>query len=417
MAIALPVFVLDASLPSAGQITLPTFVLDASLPGAGQITLPTFQLTEAGASSFSFTPSGGAVGGGAATIFGDPLVVSGSGGAIGSGTADVIANNVSTLTLTAQGGAIGSGTALVSTNWIEQVAKGGAIGSGTAIVVFPLPPNTTSIAAIGSTAIANWNPVGLAAASAAVFIGAGEQNQAIFVGVTSSAAFASTGSSPTIFFEVVTSSAAVTGVGASIRDIQATVTATAVLNGAVIGQASYFVSAASTAEILSGIQFLQDYWDGWAFNLNTAAASFYENFKFNSFARIGKNYYGCNETGIHLLGGDLDGAAQIDSTITTGTSDLTVEGVGGFKGDIQKRVPYAYISAKSPETMTLTCLVEGQEYAYTFRAPKDKVAVSRVDIGKGLLGTFWQFELKNQNGADFEIDSLSVNPVATTRKI
>lgn len=294
-----------------------------------------------------------------------------------------------------------------------------------------------SSAVMGSTAVAAWNPVGLVVPGAAVVSGpivatwntravaissstitsTGTPGQAIFIGVTSSAAITGSGASPTIFFEVVASSSVLSGPVSAQRVTSAIVTGTAVLNGVVLGQASYRVSAASTAEIISGIQFLQDYWDGWAFNLNTNAASFYENFKFNSFARIGKNYYGCNETGIHLLGGDLDGTARIDSTITTGTSDLTEEGVGGFKGDIQKRVPYAYISARSAETMTLTCLVEGQEFTYTFRAPTEKVAVSRVDIGKGLLGTFWQFELKNQNGADFEMDSISVLAVPTTRKI
>lgn len=294
-----------------------------------------------------------------------------------------------------------------------------------------------STAVMGSTALAGWNLVGLVvvgavatttpagatwntrgtALSSIALTSTGTPGQAIFVGVTSSAVFAGIAASPTIFFEVVGSSSAVSGAGLAQRVTYATVTGTAVLNGVVIGQASYQVSAASAAQIISGIQFIQDFWDGWAFNLNTQAPSFYENFKFNSFARIGKNYYGCNETGIHLLGGGLDGAAQIDATITTGISDLSEEGVNGFKGDISKRVPYAYISAKSPEAMTLTCRVQGQEYSYTFRTPTDEIAVSRVDIGKGLSGTFWQFELKNQNGADFEMDSLSVSPVATTRKI
>jgi len=223
----------------------------------------------------------------------------------------------------------------------------------------------------------------------------------------------SSGAAPTILWEVVASSAAVSGAGSNTRVKDGVVTGTMVVNGVVIGSASYQVSGLSITEILDGIKFVQQYWDGWSFNLNTKAPSFYENFKFNSFARIGKDYYGCNDTGIYLLGGDLDDTANIDAVITTNLSDLSTE---TYDGAQMKMVPNVYIAARSPEPMLLTCNVEGKSCTYKFRAGKTVIASTRADVGKGLQGTFWQFELKNQNGADFEIESLTAMPVAKSRK-
>lgn len=274
-------------------------------------------------------------------------------------------------------------------------------------------PVATSLLIAGSSASAEWNAAADALAALAV-----SGNIALltvsYPNITSTAALTSTGASPTIFWEVVASAASVADAATAQRLLDVTVSASVVLNGAVIGSASYHVSAASIAEIVTGIQFVQDFWDGWAFNLNNNAPSFYENFKFNSFARIGKNYYGCNDSGIHLLGADLDGAEAINSTITLGKSDLSTD---KFYGGTRKSVPAVYVAARSVEPLKLTCRVEGQEYTYTFSAAADEVKQTRVEPGKGLLGTFWQFELTNQNGADYEILSLTAKPHALKRRL
>lgn len=196
--------------------------------------------------------------------------------------------------------------------------------------------------------------------------------------------------------------------------VDATVTGTVTLNGTTIGQASYFVSAASVAEIISGIQFVQDFWDGWAYNLNTGAPSTYEDFKFNSFARIGSSYYGCNDTGIHLLSGDTDNGVAIAMTATLGTSDLSVDKI---PGDNIKTVPAVYVTAKSAEPLDLTCRTDGQEYTYTFRSNETTVTPVRVDVGRGLKGTLWQFEVTNQLGSDAEISVLEATVDNTDRRI
>ena len=235
----------------------------------------------------------------------------------------------------------------------------------------------------------------------------------VFASGYSAGIFTSLTQAPTIFWDVVYSTAQTSAASDGVRRTEATVIGTISIGGIILGQAKYIVAGMSEAQISSGIRFLQQYWDGWVFNLNTKAPSFYENFKFNSFARIGDNYYGCSDTGIYLLGGDLDDTMPINSTITTGTSDLTTD---KYDGATTKTVPYVYVEASSPEPMLLTCNVEGQSYTYKTRVVKTAIASSRADVGKGLIGTFWQFEIKNQNGVDFNIESIIAAPISRSRR-
>lgn len=174
------------------------------------------------------------------------------------------------------------------------------------------------------------------------------------------------------------------------------------------------ITPATTVIIVDGIKYVPNYFDGWSFNLNTNSTSTYENYQFNSFAKIGKNYYGCNDVGIFLLDGDTDNGAAIHSTITTGDNDLTTEQIDG---SYLKHIQSAYVNARTAAPMTLTANADGSAYTYAFGAAKASIANARVDIGRGLIGRNWQFELKNVAGADFEIESLLISPLNTKRRL
>jgi hypothetical protein len=40
-----------------------------------------------------------------------------------------------------------------------------------------------------------------------------------------------------------------------------------------------------------------------------------------------------------------------------------------------------------------------------------------VKIGKGLRSRYWQFELVNIDGADFDLDTIEFHPVLLTRRV
>jgi hypothetical protein len=45
------------------------------------------------------------------------------------------------------------------------------------------------------------------------------------------------------------------------------------------------------------------------------------------------------------------------------------------------------------------------------------VTNNRVDIGRGARGVYWEFELLNQNGDDFDIADITLLPVIRDRRI
>lgn len=243
------------------------------------------------------------------------------------------------------------------------------------------------------------------AVSEAQLNGVGAASQVSFYHIAESAAgLTSTASAPTILAVVVASEAQINTAAGGLRGIDAIATGMTAIEGAVEGQASYHIVVESLARLLSAASFVQAFWDGWATNINTGATSRYENFRFNSFARIGTGYYGCDDAGIHLLSGELDGLNDIQAIATTAESLLPTEYI---KGDVLKTIPNVYVAARSDQTIIVACAADSINYEYETRPRSDVISTARVDVGKGVRGTFWRFEIRNKNGADMELQSLS----------
>jgi hypothetical protein len=215
---------------------------------------------------------------------------------------------------------------------------------------------------------------------------------------------------PQVFDLLALSQLEVSGNGAVVREIFAAVSNGANISSLVAAAAEYYLSAESLVRIMSDAAFIHDYFDGYAYNLNTEAPSFYEQFKFNSFAQVGRDYYGMNEDGIHILTGDTDAGEDINAVMTTGLTD--------FDDSTLKTVPVIYASARSHKEMLLTARVDNYpDYSYTFIGKPAELAPVRVKLGRGLKGLNWQLEVANKDGAYIEIDALDVPTVSTSRKV
>jgi hypothetical protein len=215
---------------------------------------------------------------------------------------------------------------------------------------------------------------------------------------------------PQVFDLLALSQLEVSGNSAVVREIYAAVSNGLNISGLVAAAAEYYLSVESLAKIKSDAVFINDYFDGYAFNLNTEAPSFYEQFKFNSFAQLGRDYYGMNEDGIHILNGDTDNGEDINAVMTTGLTD--------FDDGSLKTIPVIYASARSHKEMLLTARVDNYpDYGYAFIGKPAELAPVRVKLGRGLKGLNWQLEVKNKDGAYIEIDALDVPTVSTSRKV
>lgn len=213
-----------------------------------------------------------------------------------------------------------------------------------------------------------------------------------------------------IYYEIAGSDASIGGLAESIRAMDVSVIATALVVSGAAGNASYNLVAESLAHMISGILYVNDYMDGWAYNLNNQAPSFYENFKFNSFAKIGNQYYGLASDGLHILGANDDNGSEINAVITTGISDF-----GEYR---IKKVPTVYAGARTEKPLELTCRVDNEpDYTYEFTSSSEGIAPTRVKLGKGLEGRYWQFEFKNRDGADFEISDLDIPMALNSRGV
>lgn len=145
-------------------------------------------------------------------------------------------------------------------------------------------------------------------------------------------------------------------------------------------------------------------------NVETKGVSEYSNFNFNSMS----SGLGATSTGIYRLIGTDDAGSNIDAYIKTGLID--------FGTSLEKQVPYAYIGLNKSGDMLLKTIVDyrgSRKERWYEVAPKaiDATDTIRVSLGRGVKSRYWQFELTNKDGSDFEIDSIELLPLILKRRI
>lgn len=148
-------------------------------------------------------------------------------------------------------------------------------------------------------------------------------------------------------------------------------------------------------------------YEGWVLNANTYAASRYSGFNFNSFCQYQGRYYGCADDGVHSLDSSDDAGANIDAFISTGN-------IKPF-GNSMARVFDAYLLVKNDGKMQVRVVSQGQIYTYPVETFSSFHKESRIKLGKGAKSVIWRFEIGNQNGADFDIESFKIYPIELTR--
>lgn len=151
-------------------------------------------------------------------------------------------------------------------------------------------------------------------------------------------------------------------------------------------------------------------WEVWSLDWATGDSTAYEGFEFNSFAKIGSSYFGAKRDGVYLLDGDSDAGEPIRASIHFGAHD--------FGSSVHKRVPNVYAGVSASGQLLLRVSVDGgSDYLYAARRVDAARKMTRFDLGRGLRGTYYTFELFNEEGADFDLDSIEFLPVALTRRI
>lgn len=144
-------------------------------------------------------------------------------------------------------------------------------------------------------------------------------------------------------------------------------------------------------------------------NTRNSAVTEYTGFEFNSFARIGRDWYAAGPEGVFRLDGETDDGDAISWAFRTGQLD------GGDSG--LKRLPEVLATLRGNHAVRVRVWKDDNVFFdYTMpAAKKNTLRQQRVKVGRGMRSRWFMVELSGQNHA--EIDTLQINMTDTTRRI
>lgn len=152
-----------------------------------------------------------------------------------------------------------------------------------------------------------------------------------------------------------------------------------------------------------------DAYTGWCMNTRTFAVTTYGNFDFTSMIEMGGTLVGANEEGLFELSGGDDAGIPIPAHIRTGALD--------FDTSREKRVTEAWIGSRRDGELVLKTVTNRQvERWYSLKRRKAGLNDQRVTMHKGVRANYWEFELHNVEGSDFELDHIRLTPLILKRR-
>ncbi|MHB0965273.1 MAG: hypothetical protein ACYC36_02355 [Bellilinea sp.] len=137
----------------------------------------------------------------------------------------------------------------------------------------------------------------------------------------------------------------------------------------------------------------------------------YTNYPFNSFAQFNGMYLGASSGGLFVLSGATDDGVNIDAVARVGVTD--------FGTSRLKKVEYAYVGYRTTGDCVLR-MITNDAQTRDYRMPttgETGLHVKRVKLGKGVIARYYQFEIRNLNGADFDLNTLEIKPTIQTRRV
>jgi len=147
-------------------------------------------------------------------------------------------------------------------------------------------------------------------------------------------------------------------------------------------------------------------------NTKTNGVSTYTKYNFNSFFKIGSDYYGCSTSGLYKLVGDTDAGTEIQATLSTPVQDFDSQKLKAI------RDCYAYIRSSGDTNVRLITNEQTDRSGYVLVYDNvDGIHRRRVKVAQGLRGTTWQCIITNESGAAFELKQVDVIPKELDRSI
>lgn len=146
-------------------------------------------------------------------------------------------------------------------------------------------------------------------------------------------------------------------------------------------------------------------------NTRNTAVTEYTNYQFNSFARIGRDWYAAGPAGLVKLTGTQDNATNIDWSFRTGQLDGNEPGL--------KRLPEMLAGLRTSGRITVKVWKDDNTvYSYDMPSIKNNtIRQQRVKIGRGMRSRWFKVGMEGVAGSSLELDSLQIEMTETTRRI
>lgn len=149
----------------------------------------------------------------------------------------------------------------------------------------------------------------------------------------------------------------------------------------------------------------------WVMNTETAAPSWYSNWQFVDMVQLADRVLAVGPEGLVEMGADSDAGNEIDAELEYGFTD--------FGAEQKKRIDafwFGYTSSDVVEVEVET--IDGPGYSYRMQArDADSPRNNRVRPAKGLNARYWRIKVRNTDGADVAVDSISADVVPSARRL
>ena len=403
--VGIPAYTIDASQLSDGKVGVPVYTFNGSLPSDGVLRLPVFGFTEAGILEFTHVPSGGAYVGGGAYIVGDPVIP--TGGVTVAGEGVVGHTYVLLFSHSPLGGAAMSGAAPNSFNWSEYDPLGGASVGGAAAVsstliqIYSIPTPTGGVVMDGHADVSTTPDGGVLVGGAAEVTAPSTLTHVPAGGLLLA------GAAVTYWLGLhAPSGGAAIGGGATLafnfpRHVPS---GGATLSGAAV---MYAIPAGA---VYSAENPYYDPYPGWALNADTNGVSRYKGVVANSFCQLDGKTFLANAAGIYEVDGADDAGQQILAKVVLPKDDLG--------SAMSRRVALVWLGARSSGKLKLGVTTNDDEATHysVDLSDVDGARGSKVKLGKGLDGRYWQFSIENDGGADFELSTFEYEPAVSVNR-
>ncbi len=209
-------------------------------------------------------------------------------------------------------------------------------------------------------------------------------------------------------YNLITENETITSVDASNISAYITSNALFTINDGNLSQHIGNLSVSDGLSFRVEIDFEDQEFSGWVMNPENYAVSNYS-FNFLDSVFLEDKYLFSSPNGLYELNGTTDEGTAIQSRIKTAALDFNSENV--------KQIRQAILGTDGDTFVLIVSMDDDKTAYYELTAPSDGMSNKRIKVGKGLLGTRWQFELIHSDEEQFQLSSMELFPVIFKRKL